>query len=329
MRWRWPVAAALGAGVAAVVAVVETNRRWRVDGDALEAAGRTLPEGLVDHYVTTDDGGRIHAVERGQGPPIVLVHGVTLGVATWAPQLRRLADGHRVIALGQRGHGRSLAGEGGYSLERLADDLLEVLDALEVAGAVLVGHSMGGMVSLLAAVRRPDDLRRHVAGLVLLATSAGPLVPGPMRGRLVGTLAAGAERGFRRAEQRGGGLLPVEELGPLFTRASFGARPAPADIELTRTMVAAMSPTAMSGLLPGLLSYDVSRGIGAIDLPTWVVVGSRDMLTPPRMARAMAAAIPGAKLVVFEGCGHMVMLEREDALDDLLERVSAEVAAPR
>ena len=179
MRWRWPVAAAVGVGAAAagagVGALVRANRRWQVDPTSPEALDRMLPADVVDHVVTVGDGGKIHVVERGQGPPVVLVHGVTLGVAVWAPQLRRLADqGHRVIAVGQRGHGRSSAGEGGYSLERLADDLHEVLEALDVTGAVLVGHSMGGMVAQLAALRKPDEFGRHVAGLVLLATSAGP-----------------------------------------------------------------------------------------------------------------------------------------------------------
>jgi pimeloyl-ACP methyl ester carboxylesterase len=330
VRWRWPVAAAIGVGAAAAgagVALVRANRRWQSDPTSPEALDRTLPADVVDHMVTVGDGGKIHVVERGQGPPVVLVHGVTLGVAVWAPQLRRLADqGHRVIAVGQRGHGRSSAGEGGYSLERLADDLGEVLEALDVTGAVLVGHSMGGMVAQLLALRQPDEFGRHVAGLVLLATSAGPLITGPGAARVAGALAGGADLGLRRAERGGRGLIPHDGLGPLISRLSFGADPAPCDIELTRSMIAAMSPTAMSGLLPGLLAFDVSRRIGAIDLPTWVVVGSRDTLTPPRMARAMAAAIPRARLVVLPGCGHMVMLEREDELDQLLVRASSEVA---
>jgi pimeloyl-ACP methyl ester carboxylesterase len=323
------VAAAAGAGVAAAgtaVALASANRRWRADPAALEAAGRTLPADVVDRFVAVSDGGQIHTVERGQGPPIVLVHGVTLGVAVWAPQLRALADdGHRVIAVGQRGHGRSLAGEGGYSLERLADDLAEVLDALEVTGAVLVGHSMGGMVAQLLAVRRADELRRRVAGLVLVATSSGPVMPGPTA-RLSRLLSGGADRSLRRAERRGRGILPHEDLGPVVARMCFGADPSPADLELTRATMTAMSPSAVSGLLPGLLSFDVRARLGAVDVPTWVVSGSRDVLTPPRMARATAAAIPGARLVVYEGCGHMVMLERAEELDLLLERVAAEVA---
>jgi pimeloyl-ACP methyl ester carboxylesterase len=321
---RWTVtAAALGAAAGAAYALQRVaTRRWQVSEHDLIAGGRTLPSDLEHHFVPVDDGGRIHAVERGSGPPIVLVHGITLGVATWAPQLRQLGDRHRVIAVSQRGHGQSLAGDDGYSFERLADDLLEVLRALDVAGGLLVGHSMGGMVSQLLAVRRPDELARHIRGLVLASTTAGPIVPGP-GGIFVGAaLAGGAARGLGRAERRGRGLFPSDDLALWIARATFGAAPAPADVELTRSMMAAMSPSAFSGLFGPLLAFDVHRQIHAIDLPTHVVVGSRDVGTPPRLARAIVEQIPGAELTVYPGCGHMVMLERADELCDLLRRAA-------
>jgi len=87
---------------------------------------------------------------------VVLVHGITLGVAVWAHQLRHLAPGHRVIAIGQRGHGQSLAGTQGYSLERMAEDLAELLESLEVRDATVVGHSLGGMVAQLLALHHSD-----------------------------------------------------------------------------------------------------------------------------------------------------------------------------
>ncbi len=321
---RWTVtAAALGAAAGTAYAVQRAAaRRWQVSERDLIAGGRTLPPDLEHHFVPVDDGGRIHAVERGSGPPVVLVHGITLGVATWAPQLRQLGDRHRVIAVSQRGHGQSLAGDDGYTFERLADDLLEVLRALDVTGGLLVGHSMGGMVSQLLAVRRPDELARHVRGLVLASTTAGPVVPGP-GGVLVGAaLASGAARGLGRAERRGRGLFPSDDLALWIARATFGAAPAPADVELTRSMMAAMSPSAFSGLFGPLLTFDVHRQIHAIDLPTHVVVGSRDVGTPPRLARAIVEQIPGAELTVYAGCGHMVMLERPDELCDLLRRAA-------
>jgi len=320
------VAAAAGTGYVLQHAAV---RRWHVGAEGLVATGRALPGDLRHHFVPTGDWGRIHVVEHGAGPPLVLVHGVTLGVGTWAPQFHRLARLHRVIALDLRGHGQSLAGTEGYSMQRLADDLLDVLDALDVTSSVLVGHSMGGMVAQLLAVGRADELRRHVSGLVLAATSAGPLVPGPARAVVGGLVAGGAVRGLRRAEHRGRGLFPTEDLGVWLTRVSFGAHPAPEDVELARSMIAAMSPNALSEILGPLLAFDVHRELSRIDLPTRVVVGSRDVLTPPRMARAMVSRIPAADLVLWPGCGHMVMLERPTALCDLLHGFSSEVRRVR
>ncbi len=320
------LAAAAVLGGVAYVARRAGARRRPVGETALAAVGRDLPGDLEHHFVPVDDGGVIHAVERGKGLPIVLVHGVSLGVATWAPQLHQLAGHHRVIAIGQRGHGQSVAGEGGYRLERLADDLLVVLAALEVNGAVLVGHSMGGMVCQLLAVTHPHELRRHVAGLVLVATSAGPVVPGPGGAALRAAMVAVAVRGLGHSERRGKELVPRDPVGAWITRTCFGSHPRAADVQLTRSMLDAMSPTAMAGLMGPLLSFDVRRELVGLDWPTHVVVGSRDLLTPPRMARVMAGAISDADLTIFSGCGHMVMLERAEELNDLLGRFAGALA---
>lgn len=311
------IAGAAAAAVGYRHAVRRASARWR------GAAGmplQTLPDDLIEHFVPVGDGGVLHVVERGSGPPLVLVHGITLGAATWIPELERLADRHRVIAIDQRGHGRSTAGSDGYPLERLADDLLEVLRALDLRRAVLVGHSMGGMVAQLLAVREPLELRRHVDALVLVATSPGPLAPSSA-GRILATLLA---RRFDRSET----LFPSEELGTVLTRVSFGAEPRPEDVDLACSMISRMSPVTLSALIGPLLAFDLHHRLASIELPTWVVVGTRDALTPPRMARALVRSIKGAELVVLAGCGHMVMLERPDELCDLLHRVSSLVPSP-
>ncbi|MGH9082541.1 MAG: alpha/beta fold hydrolase [Acidimicrobiales bacterium] len=305
------MAGALGVGYAVERAGV---RRWRVDGEALAASGRTLPADLRHHFVPMSDGGRLHAVELGVGPPVVLVPGISLTLATWAPQLRQLSGRRRVIAVSLRGHGQSVAGDGGYGLERMADDLLELLGALDLDDAVLCGHSMGGMVSQLLAVRHPAEMRHHVARLVLAATSPGPVAYGPF----VAALQVGASGALRRAERRGAGLFPGNDLGVWITRFGLGSRPKPADIELTRSMIDAMSPAALGAMVQPLLGFDVRDRLGAVDLPTRVVVGTRDLLTPPRTARAIVARLHGAGLTVLPGCGHMMMLERADELCDLL-----------
>jgi pimeloyl-ACP methyl ester carboxylesterase len=99
---------------------------------------------------------------------------------------------------------------------------------------------------------------------------------------------------------------------------AFGASPSPPDVELLRQMLDAMSPRALAALVPHLFSFDVRNRLGALSLPVQVVVGSRDVLTPPRTARVIAERVPQARLTLLEGCGHMVMLERPDALHVLL-----------
>ena len=307
-------AAALATTVAAAAGAYALEqaraRRWRVGEGALEAAGLTLPADVRHRFVETSDGGRVHVVERGEGPATVLVHGVMLGVGVWAPQLHRLPG--RVIAVSLRGHGQSRAGSEGYGIERLAGDVVEVLAALDVSGAALVGHSMGGMAVQLAALAGGAELER-VRRIVLVATSAAPALPAP----LVGLASAGAVRALGSAERMGRGPLP-KSTTVWAARLSFGQDPAPAGVELTCAMLDAMSPSALAGLLPGLLAFDARDRIGAIALPTDVVVGSRDVLTPPRTARAIAARVPGAVLTVLKGCGHMVMLERADELCSIL-----------
>lgn len=314
-RSRLALVGAAGAALALGYALERAGaRRWQVDEEAIAASGRTLPPDLRHHFVPLSDGGKLHAVERGEGPAVLLVPGITLNLATWAPQLRRLSRHHRVVAISQRGHGQSTAGHGGYGFDRMADDLLEVATALDLHDTVLCGHSMGGMVSQVLLARRDEVVRTHFGRLVLVASTPGPIAYGPF----VAGLTVAAERGMRRAERRGRGLFPGNDLGVWLTRFAFGACPSPADIELTRSMVDVMSPSALADLLPELLAFDVRERLAAVDVPTQVVVGTRDLLTPRRTARAIAGRVPGAELTVLPGCGHMVMLERSDELCELL-----------
>jgi non-heme chloroperoxidase len=324
------LAAGVGMGLAGAGYLVRRLTANASDAEAaLVAAGRALPVDLTHRYVPTGDGGRIHVVQRGSGPPVVLVHGVGLGVAVWAPQLRHLAANHQVTAIGLRGHGQSVAGSAGYTFDRMAEDVYEVLQALSIRDGVMVGHSMGGMVVLTLAVQRPRDLGVHVGGLVLVGTSAGPLVPGPVGPLVAPVLMAGGARGLRYSDRRGGSAFDRRDITAWITRSNFGSHPRPADLQLVRSMVSTMSPSTLAGLLGPLLTFDLRRRIGEIDLPTRVVVGSRDLLTPPRAARTIAQRIPDATLSVLRGCGHLVMLERARELDYLVDELSSSIARTR
>lgn len=346
-------AAVVGAGVALSAAWAAQHR---LAGKALASAadmaeeGLTLPDDLVHHFVDVEDGGRIHVVERGKGPAVVLVHGFMLRSAAWAHCLRDLAPHHRVIALDLRGHGQSLAGEAGFSapgaagpvdtlagvvpmaaagegspgVRRLAADLAQVLDALDVDEAVVVGHSMGGMVALqLMADVDAATLRRRVAGLVLVSTLAGPFssVPGfTGAARVLSPLSA---RAMLVAEQAGVRTLPARDLAYWVARLGFGAEAPAAQVRFVESMHRSTSPRTVAGLLPSLAAFDLSAGLGTVDVPVLVVVGTHDRLTPPRHARRMADALPHAQLVELPRCGHMPMLERRREFARLVDEFSA------
>jgi hypothetical protein len=126
--------AAVGAVAAAAVWFRRRRRLHRAPGDACSGDDFGELSGAVHRTVATSDGGEIHVVERGQGRPFVLLHGVTLTSLSWQYQLIDLVDaGYRVVALDIRGHGRSRPGRDGFTLARLAADLHQVLVASRCA----------------------------------------------------------------------------------------------------------------------------------------------------------------------------------------------------
>jgi pimeloyl-ACP methyl ester carboxylesterase len=332
MDRRWtlvtaPVAAA-AAGLTGYAAYRAGARRWRADEQQLVAAGLSPPGDLEHHFVATDDGGRLHVVERGEGPPLLLVHGVALSATVWAYQLRQLSGTRRVLAMDVRGHGQSLAGAGGFSMDRLAEDVLTVLRALGVRQAVLAGHSMGGMIALRLASRWPGELSAHASALALVATQAGPLVTGPGHAWRAQRMASLTRQGLRASEHLGLSVRPTGDLASWVARVAFGRHPRPEHVELARSLFSAMSPEALTELVATIVAFDERHQVGAITLPTLIVVGGRDLLTPVRSAQLLQRSIAGSVLVRLPGAGHMLMLERAQELNELLaDMASASVPA--
>src|SRR5258706_5377181 len=191
------------------------------DGDAQRALDAPT---YVDHRLDTHDRGTIYVVERGDelDPPIVLSHGVTLSVRTWFHQLDELPkEGFRTIAFDHRGHGRSVLGTEGHSLENLGRDLKTVLEGLDLRGAVLVGHSMGGVAVQSFVTRFPDVAAQRVAGIVLLSTLAYT----PFGSRSTRTKAF-LEKVSKRAPDAQW-LWDAPNVGFLAARVGFGKNPRP------------------------------------------------------------------------------------------------------
>ncbi|MHB1786107.1 MAG: alpha/beta fold hydrolase [Acidimicrobiales bacterium] len=317
--------AGAGAGVAVVAARVGVKRE-QVRPDPTTIDELEMPADLGHAWVRTDDGAEIYTVEMGSGPPLVLLHGITLSVATWVYQLRELSSSYRVIAVDQRGHGRSTPGSEKLGIDRLSRDLVAVLEDRGVSGAVVVGHSMGGMVSLHTAARYGPAFQRRVKGLALVATSGGPLsrVPGLLW--LAELLQPGLRYRFDRFEARGRSVLPPGEIAYWLARTSLGRRPSRRHVALTAKMIADVPPATLSGLLSDVLSFNLGSELGRVEVPSLVAVGTKDRLTPPWMAEMLVDGLARSELRKFDGAGHMLMLERHDEFNDVLDGFARRLA---
>jgi pimeloyl-ACP methyl ester carboxylesterase len=359
-RGRRRLVGGLAAGAAAAVAAgwAAQHRlvtRTRAGVDDIAAEGLTLPDGLSERVVEVDDGGTIHVMELGQGPTVVLLHGFMLAGSLWAHQLRDLAEHHRVVAVDLRGHGRSVPGTAGFSADapaggrargraraagrgaaagqgspgtrRMAADVRAVLDALDVEDAVVVGHSMGGMVALQLVHDMPaDELGRRVRGLALVSTTGGPATRLPGLDGMARVAEPVSARALRLADRWGVRTVASDDLRFWLTRLGFGADAPAAQIRFVEGLHRATPPSTVSGLLPSLAVFDLSAWLSTVDLPTLVVVGTHDHLTPPRLALRTAGAMPRAELVELPRCGHMPMLERRREFSRLLDEFAAKTA---
>ncbi|MER5762430.1 alpha/beta hydrolase [Streptomyces sp. NPDC002082] len=275
------------------------------------------PAARRELVATSADGARLHVEVHGEdgAPAVVLAHGWTCSTAFWAAQIRALSTGHRVIAYDQRGHGRSPAGfVSGYGTAALADDLVAVLEATLAPGekAVVAGHSMGGM-TVMAAAARPE-FARYVAAALLCSTGSGRLVEEsqvlPWRAGRARTRITGAVLGSRAPL---GPVTPVARK--VLKYATMGPGSAPDKVEACARIVHAC-PTPVRHAWSGVLAaLDLDAQLAALTVPTAVIGGKSDRLTPIVHAWGLAAALPNCVgLTELTGVGHMSPIEAPEAV---------------
>jgi pimeloyl-ACP methyl ester carboxylesterase len=317
---------AAGAAITLAGAAFATERvaaaRLRRRDDA-DAETDLVPAFDEIRSLQSDDGGSISVISRGEGPPIVLSHGVTLSVRTWVKQMESLPEaGFQTIAFDHRGHGASTIGSGGHTLDTLADDMRCVLEGLDLYDVVLVGHSMGGVAAQLVCLRYPELAAQRIAGLVLLSTLSRTALSGNRH--LLHLL----ER-VSAAAPDAGGVLRLTDVGLLIARIGFGREPQASHVELTRQMILACDPETRKAAPRALLGLDLTKELSRITVPTLVISGTNDVITPPAEARRMARGIPGARLELLDGAGHMLMLERAETIDSLITDFAHDVQQHR
>lgn len=263
------------------------------------------------------DGARLHIEVYGpeEVPAVVLSHGWTCSTLFWAAQIHDLARDHRVIVYDQRGHGRSPAvGPGGYTTDALADDLEAVLGATLAPGekAVLAGHSMGGM-TLMAASARPG-FREHAAAALLCSTGSSRLVA---EGRVV-PMRPGRTR-TRLTRMILGARAPLGPVTPVSKRilryGTMGPGTAPDRVDACARIVHACPRPVRVAWAHVLGELDLDAGVRELRVPTAVVTGTADRLTPSVLARRLADELPECVGVTeLTGIGHMTPVEAPEAV---------------
>jgi pimeloyl-ACP methyl ester carboxylesterase len=299
--------AGVGAGAATPTLA---RRRWAANPDPTGGAPLDLPPGR-EVSVPTGDGGRLAVWVMGpdDGPTVVCAHGWTAERRIWATVARRLvAAGWRVVVYDQRGHGASSAGADGLTIAAIGADVASVLEHLDLSGAVVAGHSMGGMAVQAFAIEHKDVLAERIRALALIST-------------------AGAELGLKALDKSAASLIGSDtitkavanpRLAPFLVRGTFGRRPALAALQATAESFAKAAPSTRKEFLDAIGTMNLHPYLGAVDATTTVVSGTRDTLVPHARSRRTGELITGARFLPINGAGHQLPFETPDRLVDII-----------
>ncbi|MGZ6651770.1 MAG: alpha/beta fold hydrolase [Solirubrobacteraceae bacterium] len=267
------------------------------------------------------NGVRIHVVEEGAGgEPIVFSHGMLRTNRMYDAQAVALSDRYRCIRYDHRGQGESESPRDAViALETVYDDAVALIETLGVAPCHWVGLSMGGMVGMRLAARRPELVR----SVVLLETTAERDHPtAAIQGRL--SLAV-----LRILGARLGAKALVGPTVRLFYSPTFRHnRARTAEVAAERASIERIIRTTSPAVVRGVLARPpVVDELPNIHVPALVVVGAEDAATPPKMARRLADAIPGARFEIVAGAGHTSTVEQPDAVTALISEFLATLAS--
>jgi 3-oxoadipate enol-lactonase len=230
--------------------------------------------------------------------PIVLIHGFPYSKAMWEPQVKELSEEFRIITYDLRGHGESQATPGPYTMELLADDLKGLLDALRLQQVVLGGFSMGGYVALAFYRKYPERVQK----LLLLDTRAESDAEQAKQGR---------EQLAQQVEKDGNKNLAETLPSRMLTQDTASKRPE--IVAKARDMILTASTQGIAGSARGMaLRRDQTDLLPKVSVPTLIVVGEQDAVTPPAAAEAMASKIPNAQLVRVPDASHLSNLEQPE-----------------
>src|SRR5688572_3942854 len=249
-------------------------------------------------------GGDVAYETRGGGPALLLLHAFPLGLVMWEPQARAFASSHQVIRFDARGFGGTPPGDGLLTMERIADDAVALLDHLGLSRATVCGLSMGGYAAFALVRRHPE----RVKALVLADTRTTPDSAEAKRSR-------SAQADTVRREGPAG-------IADGFLQKGVGdttRKERPEVVARVKEMILAASARGIVDALAGLAARaDSGPTLREIKVPTLVVCGAEDALTPVADSEAIHHGIPGSRLDLIPRAGHLSALEDHGAFNRAL-----------
>jgi 3-oxoadipate enol-lactonase len=249
------------------------------------------------------NGALINVVESGNpaAPPVIFVHGFPFSHAMWHHQLPQVAKEFRAVAYDLRGLGNSTPGDGLITIEGHVDDLVALMDTLQIRGAVIVGLSMGGYICLRALERNPE---RFVAAVLCDTRSEADTNEVRMNRALT----------IAEVMNRGSAAFAENFVEKVFAPES--PQRVPAEVAMIRDIIARTPPLGIARTLLALAARtDTTSSLPAIRIPTLILVGEYDQITPPQALEAMHERIPGSLLRVIPHAGHMSPLENPETVN--------------
>jgi pimeloyl-ACP methyl ester carboxylesterase len=251
----------------------------------------------------------LHYEESGAGlPPLVLLHGFPLDGRVWNGQRSALSNHFRVIAPDLRGFGKSAPATSPFSMESLADDVHALLEAIGALPCMLGGLSMGGYVALAYVKKYPGDLK----GLALIDTRAEGDSPEGKQAR---------QKMIQLVREKGSSAVADQMLPKLLAPDALNNRPAL--VKELRAICEGCPPRTIEYALMALRDRpDRIPDLPSIAVPTTIIVGDQDSITPVAMAETMNKGIPRSRLVVVKGAGHMACMEQPEQVSRALTGLS-------
>ena len=256
----------------------------------------------------------MHYIDEGTGPEtIVFSHGLLFSSAMFARQAEHFKSRYRCIAFDHRGQGQSPVTKDGYDLDTLTDDAIKLIEDLGVGPVHFAGLSMGGMIAMRIAVKRPELLK----SLILLNTSADEEADENKSGYAILNF-IGRWFGFRFVLKK---LLPI-----MFGQTFLNTPGRAAEVKQWSEFLANNNRIGTTRAVKGVISRSsVMGGLDQITMPTLILVGDEDVATPPEKSENLQRQIAGSKLVIIPNSGHSSTIEEPEAVNSAIAAFLSEI----